>query len=194
MASIYRITAEWSGWQGAPGFTNLYFRNIEGAGGTSDMQGRVRTFFAAFNNALPSAVRIQVQGEVAVIDDATGEITAFISNTPPAVVQGEYSGPYSAASGVCITWLTSGVRNGRHVRGRTFIVPLGAPAFESDGTVANPQGLQTIAQGLLDPLGDDMVVWSRPGLLNGSTQPGTSFDVTGARVRDRTAVLRSRRD
>lgn len=194
MASIYRVTAEWTGWAGGPGYTNLYFRNVDGTGGTSDAQGRVRTFFASFNNALPDEITVQVLGEVAVLDDATGEVQEFIANTPPAPVQGEYSGPYSSATGACITWLTSGVRNGRRVRGRTFIVPLGAPVFGPDGTLADPGALQTIANNLLNPMADDMVVWSRPGMTASGPQAGASFDVVGARVRDMAAVLRSRRD
>lgn len=192
--AIYRVTAEWRGFLGAPGYSNFYFTEVSGSPGPEPARDRVVAFMNEINPVLPSDVEYFVQGEVATIDENTGLATDYDqlrSDVSPGT--GGMSGPYSAASGAVISWQTSGVRNGRRVQGRTFIVPLGGSAYQADGTLAS----NTI--GILGDAAEELVgtgfdsgfsIWSRPG----STGGGEVWPVTAYRIPDMAAVLRSRRD
>lgn len=192
--AIHRVTVVWSGFQGAPGYSNFFFTGDGGAGAATESRDRVRAFFNEVNDILPSEVQFVVEGEVAVIDQENGEITGYIMVDPePVTGFGGLAGGYSAASGAVVTWNTAGVRNGRRVRGRTFIVPLGGGAYQSDGTLLGTTvtTLQTAADAMVgDGFESGFGIWSRP---SGSTAGGF-YEVTGFRVPDMSAVLRSRRD
>lgn len=192
--AITRITAAWSGFRGAPGYSNFYF-----AGGGADellleQSGEaVRNFFQQFRDFLPSGLRITVRGNAEVIDEANGQITSQVDFTPPAQVLGGTSGNYSAASGAVVNWNTNSYRNGRRVRGRTFLVPLTSSAYDSGGD---------LIQGAIDDINNGaaylssgsaplpFVVWARP--VNGSG--GSAEPVVSHTVPDLGAILRSRRD
>lgn len=153
----------------------------------------VHTFFDAVRDRLPAVVSIQVEGAVERIDTPTGELIGFEDVTPPAVIVGTNSGGFSSATGACIGWTTNGVRNGRRVRGRTFIVPLAGVTYDTDGTLTALalQDIQTAATAMTENFAG-LVVYARetaPGLAD-----GVAYDVAGARVADKTAILRSRRD
>ena len=90
------------------------------------------------------------------------------------------------------SWLTTTPATSRLVVGRTFLVPMGVQAYQSDGTIVDSSrtGLQTAANVLVAATTPTMVVWRRPvGGAGGSVAP-----VTAARVSDKVAVLKSRRD
>lgn len=192
--AIHRITTVWSGFQGGPGYTNFFFTGDGSGGAAADSRAQVVAFFNGIANSLPSDVVWTVEGEAAVIDEVTGSITGYVmAEENPTPGGGGMSGGYSAASGAVVTWNTAGVVNGRRVRGRTFVVPLGGGAYQSDGTLATTTiaALQDAASALVGTLFDSgFGVWSRPGTSGG----GTFWEVTGFRVPDMSAVLRSRRD
>jgi hypothetical protein len=93
-----------------------------------------------------------------------------------------------------ISWSTAGVRNGRRIRGRNFIVPLSNEAWDIDGKIKQVAygSLQTAADALIT--GSDVTrlqVWARPtapGATDGETAVVTSY-----RIPDMSAILRSRR-
>jgi hypothetical protein len=113
--------------------------------------------------------------------------------TPPTVVNGGGSGAYSAPSGAVLHWLTGTVRNGRRLRGRTFIVPLANSNYEANGTLAagTITAIQNAGLALMDEATTRLVVYGRPAP---NAADGVAALVTGARVPDMAAVLRSRRD
>lgn len=192
--AITRVTAVWTGFSGAPGYTNFFF-NAFGGGDLVDLEvARVRSFFDALTLLLPSDVSIQVQQEASIIDEASGELISYaLASDAPPVVNGTQDTPYSAPSGAAITWNTDTVARGRRLRGRTFIVPITGAGYEADGTLGpNALGyLNTAALALLgDGSGPGLVIWSRPRDGAG----GTIGAVTSHRVADRAAILRSRRD
>lgn len=192
--AIYRITVRWSGFTGAPGYTNLHFGDLASGDGARDGWERSLAFFNEFNDLLPNDVTWLVEGEAAVLDEQTGQIVDYqtVSENPLPGTGGSPGG-YSAASGAVITWNTAGVRNGRRVRGRTFLVPLGGGAYENDGTLS-PSTISTLNSAAQELTGEgfdsSFGVFSRPS--NGSD--GGFYEVTGFRVPDMSAVLRSRRD
>lgn len=192
--AIHRVTTVWGGFQGAPGYSNFFFTGDGSGGQAEESRSRVVGLWNAINTELPNDVTLRTDPEVAVIDEATGMTTGFITiDTPATPSTGGDSTGYSAASGAVINWLTAGVRNGRRVRGRTFIVPLGGGAYQSDGTLTADalDALQAGAESIIgDAFDSGFGVWSRPA--NGSG--GLFFEANGHRILDRVSVLRSRRD
>lgn len=193
--AIYRTTVRWTGFQGAPGYTNFHFTDLSASPGPVDARTRSSSFFNAIGSLLPSEVSWVVEGEVAVIDEATGQVTDYeMVNPDPTPGTGGQAGGYSAASGAVITWNTAGVRNGRRVRGRTFIVPLGGNTYQNDGTLL-PATISTLNDAAVELVGESgfesgFCIFSRPS----SSGPGGVYPVIGHRVPDMSAVLRSRRD
>lgn len=192
--AIDRVTARWQGFPGAPGYSNFYFTPLPSDTSVLEARQKVRAFFDAFKAFLPNTVEIVVQNEVATIDQVTGSITGFRPPTDPVPsVVGTSSTPYSGPSGAVVNWQTAGVRAGRRVRGRTFLVPLANAAYDTSGTLSSG-ALTAIRNGVtaLTGTGFDsgLGVWARPG--NGAG--GGFYEVTGGQVPDLAAVLRSRRD
>lgn len=189
-----RVTARWEGFTGAPGYSNFYFY---GEGGNDMHQAHrvlVREFFDEIASFIPDGVRVQIESEGAVIDEATGQLTGYLSGTEPIFgVNGTSTGTYSAASGAVVNWITNAVANGRRVRGRTFIVPVGSSGLQADGTLSTAflTALREAADDLIGAGSNSgLMVWSRPR----AGQAGSAAIVTSAQVPDMTAVLRSRRD
>lgn len=192
--AIHRVTIRWTGFLGAPGYSNFYF--MAGGGLISDAQSsvdRVMSSLGALGSALPGTVTLSAEPEVAELDESTGTITDFVNIDPPQSITGGGTSGYSAASGAVINWRTNDVRFNRRIRGRTFIVPLAGSAYQSDGTLVAGarENIQTAADGMVGgDLDSELVVWSRP--RNGSG--GVAATVVSANVPDMAAVLRSRRD
>lgn len=192
--AIHRVTLRWQGFPGAPGYSNFFFQGAADASRAAASRGRVVSFVNEVIEVVAGGVGLTVEDEVATFDEASGALTGYASagSNPVAAVAGG-SGAYSGPSGGVISWNTDTVRGNRRVRGRTFIVPMKATAYDSDGSLsaAAIAALNDAAGELLQggsPSG--FGVWSRPG-VNGA---GVFALVTSYRVPDLAAVLRSRRD
>lgn len=192
--AIYRVTARWTGFTGAPGYSNFHFQGSTGAPDLAPAAAAVRNMFQDMQVHLPSTLRINVSPTIEIYDDASGQLTGYETlATTPAVVSGAATGPYAGPSGAVINWITNTVTQGRRLRGRTFIVPLATSAYDSSGTLTTG-ALTDINTGAsrLSGAGFSLGfgVWSRP--TAGGT--GAFGEVVGHRVPDLAAVLRSRRD
>lgn len=192
--TISRVTAIWTGFTGAPGYTNFFFRAF-GGGDAVDLEvARVRAFFAPLQVRLPNTVRIAVQQEAAILDEATGDLIDYAqATTAPTAVAGSSTDSYSAPAGAAVTWNTNGIARGRRLRGRTFLVPLAGGAYQNDGTLASATitDINTGAAALIgNGTGPEAVIWSRPR----DGQGGTIAAISSHRVADQVAILRSRRD
>lgn len=199
MAVIARVQARWTGFSGAPGFSNFFFHNwndVYDPQVASDVTGATYAFFNMSKALLPPVVKIDVMGDVELIDPANGKLQDVITvGMREQLVGTAVSAGYSAPTGAVVTWRTAGVKNGRRVRGRTFLVPAASSAFQNDGTLdpAAVTTLQNAATGVLNYTGaGDLAVWSRPSAV-GATD-GSFHMATGASVPDMGAVLRSRRN
>lgn len=191
---MIRITARWTGFAGAPGYSNFFFAG--GGGLISDAQqvaDRVQDGLEYLGIILAGQASIALEPEAAVIDSDTGEITGYREITPGSPISGAGNGAYAGPVGAVVNWRTSDLRNGRRIRGRTFLVPLSTASFDTDGTLTDTARGQvtsfagTLAGGDLD---SEFGVWSRP--IGGSG--GVFASATGYSVPDMAAVLRSRRD
>lgn len=192
--TIARVTLQWTGFSGAPGYTNFYFNSF-GEGDQVDLEvDRVFAFADGIRPTLPSVARLEVSPEVAFLDEATGDLLSYATaTTPPEAVVGAVAGAYSAPTGASITWNTPAIAKGRRLRGRTFVVPLGGTMYDLNGTLSSQavNFLTNAATALIgDGTGPQAVIWSRP--VNGAG--GSIGTIDAFRVPDRAAVLRSRRD
>lgn len=212
MASILRVKLRWSGYQGGPGFSVFHFRDSDGGGDFSSQAqaavARVDTFKNAIREHLPQAVSLQVESDVEEIEETNGELVAAHNTVPAGSVLGNASSThnFAAAVGAVINWRTGGVRNGRRVRGKTFLVPLNGSAFATDGTLAasTVTSLNAAGTALINATGSpDLGVYARPTPVKdaqGNPIPGEFNEdgiwhlATSVSVPDMGAVLRSRRD
>ena len=194
MATIVRLQAVWSGFQGAPGYTHWYgISDGDSAAAANGLGTRMRAFFDAIKGFIPSGADVKVQRLYQVINDLNGNITSEgLLAADPLVVNGAASGGYAAPAGVCVNWETGAFNgNGRRIRGRTYLVPL-AQITEADGSVTSAAlGTITSAAGAAVGGTGSLGVWTRPS-PGGSD--GTFNLAISALVKDKVAVLRSRRD
>lgn len=201
MALMQRTQVIWQGFIGAPGYSTFYTRVSDPSQHDTRLAAAtLRDAFSALATRFPQDVTFTFPQETELIEDTTGEMVDLMTFEPPlADVDGMAGGPYSAASGAAIEWRTLGVRRGRRVRGRTFFVPLANSQYEEDGTLSQTlmNGLEAFAEEIADEEGPQFLVWSRP-IRNPDTgaiiEEGSSHRISSGSVRDRVAVLRSRRD
>lgn len=184
-----RITAQWTGWAGGPGYTRLRWSGALDGAAATDAAAEMRNFFSAIALYLPSAIRITWSGQADIYNDQ-GQLQAPVQYTPPAFVAGtDSSTAWSAASGACVQWLTDAFTNNRRIRGRTFLVPLAGSAYQTDGTLGSPflSAVQDAVDALFASTPNNVVV------SNEGRPSQQEHDVTGGICNDRAAVLRSRR-
>lgn len=199
MPEMFRVTINWTGFTGGPGYSNLYFETSDGGaitqGAVDSAVTKVAAFLAAIRGELPSSVTTGVEAQVQEIAEITGNLEALWTGTPPAAAPGTDAGVYSGATGFVINWFTNEVINNRRVRGRTFIVPLGGSAYDLNGTIGTTRlaTFNTAATNLRADSGNSrLVVWHRPNPVTGLG--GGAYQVVSHRIPDKAAVLTSRRD
>ena len=199
MTEICKVKVNWTGFAGAPGYSNFYFNDFTDGTMTQTIANgaanKVDTWLGSVVALLPLAVTIAVDSAVEVIESTNGELQGFFNVAGLPVRTGNNVEPYSAASGACVNWYTGGVRNGRRVRGRTFIVPIGGESLATNGTIDDSKLtlLRTASTNLISDVGSgDHGVWSRPS--GPSATDGEWFSTTAVTVNDKVAVLTSRRD
>lgn len=190
MALLIRHTVVWSGSPGLPGYTQFH-QEVTGSISVQAQaaQNAIYTFFAGLAGLIPADITIVVDPVYQVADVVTGEVTTEDSvTTPLAGITGGYVSNWSAQVGVMVEWLTAAFIDGRRLRGRTYLVPLGNTS-DDDGTL--PGGtLSTIRSeaATLLAAGTGLVVWHRPVAGAG----GQIAPISSAVVRDHAAILRSR--
>jgi hypothetical protein len=194
MATLHRVRARWSGFQGSPGFSNFYFDTA-----ALPNLGALRTFFDSSKGFWAPGVSVQIENTGDTISDQDGSLQGSWSTTSVFSVDSAGTGGYAGAAGAVVHWNTSTVVRGRRLRGRTFLVPMNSSAYDTSGTISS--GLKTNLEGaaaaMVSALGSTFRIWSRP-LRNPTTGAitanGTNSAVTSSRVPDLAVSLRSRRD
>jgi hypothetical protein len=203
MASLWQITWRWTGFTGAPGFTNLYFAAPVGDPAEALAAAtKSRLLFAGISTALPSATHIDLATDVKLIDEIDGETLGIVTVSGITTVGGGSVAEYSGPVGACIDWPTLTLHAGRRMQGRTFLVPLARTAFSADGTLENAFVVQfaTAAEAMRTATGPTFGVWGRPRAAKPAYVPplpaiaGLWGPAVSSRVPDMAAVLRSRRD
>jgi hypothetical protein len=195
---MYKVIAQWSGFPGAPGFSNFYFGStVSGSGlNAENAMLRVKAFFDGITLCLPVDVHIQVHGNPQIIDPATGDVTGSIATgDEPAETVGAGGEFFSAISGACVIWRTGVALGSTLLKGKTFVVPMSSAAYGTSGGILPTRLAElrtaalTLAQPDEFPPEESLVVWHRPG----GEVAGQAINTTGATVSDRAAYLKSRR-
>lgn len=212
MAEVVRIKAQWTGFQGAPGVNIWHFGPADGSSGSwalPDAQAcadRVKAFYQGIQIQLPPTVQIAVSADAEVFNVENGSLQRVLGIVAgnPIPGNGGASG-FASAAGAVVSWRTDTVRNRRRMRGRTFLVPLAASCYETNGTLTS-SAISTI-QGAATTLrtaagGAVFGIWARPKKDISLPIPGGGYTFSGGQfgkassnnVPDMSAVLRSRRD
>ena len=188
MSVISRHTITWSGFIGAPGYSNFYTVANDDPG----FHTALNTWKSTWAANLPDDVVLTLEAEVVQIEDTTGELVGAFSIGSDTSTQGANTGGYSAASGVVVNWPTAGIVAGRRVRGRTFMVPISGGAYQTNGTIDENalSFMRTSTAAFLLAVEGEFCIWSRPR----PALPGSHHLVTSWGIPDKVAVLRSRRD
>lgn len=187
MTSLYRIRVTWTGWPGGPGVSTFY----------SDpdvnlVRNPLKDLLTSAAAYIPSAIKMTILGQGDTIDDVSGGLVGQWTIGPDLVVQGTNVGGASTTSGPQIRWNTSGIHRGRHLRGRTYLIPFSAGQTDGLGTLnpAPATALQNAVNTFTAAAGANMRIWGRPVAHAG----GSSSPVDSGTVPTKLAVLRSRRD
>lgn len=193
--AVYRVKLRWTGFTGAPGYTNLHFDapTEPTTLGAQSVYDAAHTFAANISSAIPSGVSITTEGGVEVIDQTNNQLITILSATTKPNAGGVQTAGYASSTGAVITWETGEVKNGRRVRGRTFVVPISSVHYQTDGTLTS--GLITDLQdaaGALAGGGFNFGILSRPSISGAAD--GSFHTVSSGRVADKAAILTSRRD
>ena len=204
MASIWQVTWKWGGTTGGTGYTNLYYQGTSlDATEALAAATKSRLLFDGVKSLLATRITLNLQTDVRLINDVTGDLINIFTVSGITQVTGTAGVSYYAgASGACVDWLTS-VLHGKHLMvGRTFIVPLYATGYDTDGSIAGTAltTLATAAENMRTATGPTFGVWGRPRkakTVDGVTIPaltGLFAPALSSRIPDKAVVLRSRRD
>lgn len=187
MANLVRVRSEWTGSPiVGPGVTTWYFAETA-TGFLADLN----VFWGNVGNRFPVGLTVVTQNTGDLIDIDTGALSGTWTDGVTSSVNTSGTGAYAGGVGARIKWATSGVRNGRRVRGSTFLVPLLAASYAVDGTIDGSilGSLQGFANTLYTNTAGDMRIYSRPS----GGQAGQASTVTGVVIPDKVSWLRSRR-
>jgi hypothetical protein len=192
MTALSRVRIVLSGFPGGPGVATHYVHDAATA------LGELKGLWAAFAQVMPTDVFITYPTAGDVIEDTTGGLTGSWTAPGRSGDVGATSGTYSAPSGAVVTWTTGAVFDKHRLRGRTFVVPIGGSQYDADGSLSAAciAALSAAAGEKVGTLAGNLVIWHRPihaTLAGPPERLGASSAVTGFSVRDRVAVLRSRR-
>ena len=195
--TIAKIHANWSTFTGQPGYTNIFVRS------TAASPNPLQAFFQAITSYLPTGLVVTIPNSGEFIDEANGKMTGVWGTGTTTSSTGTGGANYAPQSGAQVKFDTGGFVNGRHVRGRMFLVPLATSVYAGavlNSTVAN--AIQAAADTMRTSFTGNLVVWSRPVFeldSNGNPtevlkRPGQVFTVTTCTCPTKPATLRSRRD
>jgi len=161
MANLCRVRTTWSGTPvvGA-GVSTFYFDEAY-----SGFVAAVQAFWVAVAARVPAVVTWRTENSGDLIDVATGDLTGTWTDGSGSTVNSSGSGVYAAGCGMRIRWATSGIRNGRRVRGSTFVVPLLGAGYAVDGTIDSTYltSISNAAGTLRSTTAGNMYIYSRPG-------------------------------
>ena len=187
MPNIARVRAIWNSAAVVGGGVSTFYFDEAASG----FQAAVADFFQAIEASLPVGQQIFVPNSGDLLDVATGALSGVWSEGSGETIVGQDTQGYAAGVGIRVVWPTAGIRNGRRVKGSTFMCPIGKNSFEGSANIATATITlyESAASALLTSQGSDMKIWSRP--RNGSG--GQAFSVIGREVPDEISWLRSRR-
>ena len=188
MTILRRVRTVATGVAGTPWYSNFHFTWVSGT--EQDHLDLISNWWSAIVAQLDNTVTWNTEDDMALIDDATGNITGVETGTGSAVVGAETANALPPANQGLVHWFTSSFVGGRQLRGRTFIPGMCVDQTTSVGA------LQPATRTDFAAAADDLIAnSSTPGPFRVlSRTNGTSAVVDTASVPSFVAVMRSRRD
>ena len=198
MAALNRVRVALTGFPGGPGIATFY------AVGVATFIPALHDLWANLATLMPLDVHITIEPTGDIIESSSGVITGSWSQPATATMVGSSSAKYAAPAGILLRWTTDKIVDGKHLRGRTFVVPVTNDQFEvngqlSAGALAN---FPPFLNAFVSSQSANLVIWHRPRKARAATptslaviaRAGDFGNVTGSGVSPKVAVLRSRRD
>ena len=198
--ALLRAKIRWTIPGAGTAFTVLHFASVAGAGMSQAIADEVATkcnaYITAIKAYIPNVVTLQLVTDIEEIADTDGGLVQVFSVTSTAAAAGTASATagWAAPTGAVITWGTGTIRNGRRIRGRSFIVPLSNEVYDVDGTLKSTPltGITNAANALRTPgTNAKLAIFGRP--TGPGATDGVKADVISHRVPDMAAILTSRR-
>lgn len=183
---MYEIQVSWVGLTGLPGVSTFYT-----VATPATAPAELLSFFTAIRGLFPDGLTWTIPNSGDQIDSTNGQLLGSWSASGGGSVNSNGgAGGYAAGVGAYVNWRTNGVVNGRRIKGRTFLLPLLAAAYEVNGTLGSSalSTLQT-AVNTLAGAAQGVGIWHRP--VNGSG--GSLAPVASGVVPDQVTSLRTRR-
>jgi hypothetical protein len=182
---VRKIPVSWTTGIGGVGVSIFY--SIDSV----DVTAELGTFFNAIKSFFPTAVTWSIPSSGDVLQTDNGKITGGWSGGTAASIGGSGATAYVGGTGAFIRWGTSGVVDGRRVKGRTFLCPLIVSQFDASGTIldATVTSLNTAATTLAGS--GKLMIYSRPTEL--APLSGQLSLVTSGQCADKVTSLRTRR-
>lgn len=187
---IYRVRTQFTGLSGGPYLSTMYFAAspspdvVEAQAAATDV--------AAYWNAIDAELDLKLSwstlGEVALIDEVTGNLTnsyGVVTASGAGAKSGDSIAPFTQA--LC-RWSTATFIAGRRVQGRTFV-----PGMTEVNTTANGAPAAVLTN-LITTAGNALIASANSGLVVWSRKNGSIALVTACSAWNQYAVLRSRRD
>lgn len=189
MALMLRFRCPWTG-PGVVGPALSTFYAVDPASANSYVQ-YIKGFFMKAAPLMPPSVTISFPTEGEIIESDTGQINGVwggAAATDPVVGSGPAA--YAAGVGLRVHWATGAIKNGRRVKGATYIVPVSSSYYSSSGAVADAT-LAELRNGIATFVGSgNWCTFSRPSKKLG---PGAAVGIVGGGVPSQVSWLRSRR-
>lgn len=198
MPNIDRIRISLEGFNGGPGVATFY--SLDGP----SLLTALHDLWVAVAPSMPDDVSIVFPATGDRIDAAKGTLMGGWTGPQLDPIQGSNTNAYAAPAGALLQWGTQEVRDGSRVKGRTFLVPLSAGGYDTQGKLllATLSNLQTAAQNMALNGQPYFCIWHRPfagkpATLTAPARPahdGAAILVTNGTASSKVAILRSRRD
>lgn len=184
MANLRRIKVTWTTGIGGTGLSVFYTADPD------DATANLGTYFNAIKALFPNTVSWQIPSSGDLLDIGSGHLAGGWSGGTAATISATGGvSTYAAGTGTYVIWKTGTVVHFRNLQGRTFLVPLMAAIYDSDGTLqpGHVTTLQNAANTLV--AAGKIAIWHRPTNFVGGVLVGAN----AAQQMDRVTSLRSRR-
>lgn len=188
MVAVNRVQIGWTGTAVVGGGVSTLYT----LGDPHDLMVAFRSLVDTMKANLPTGLTITFPTSGEILDSATGQATGAWTAAAVTAVTGTDSGAYAGGVGQRIAWSTDSFANGRRIKGSTFIVPLGAGAYDTNGTLNGTMNAthNAAVTTFLTAMAGDFVILSRPSAAHPT---GGVASVTSGRIPDQISWLVSRR-
>lgn len=192
MGYLQRIRVVWTGQTGLPGVSTFYANETD-----ATAIAALVAFFGNIKFAFPAGTAWEIPSSGDLINEENGELGGTWSQSGSGTVNATGGAVnYAAGVGCRVTWLTSGIVNGRRLRGSTFLTGMTVGSYGSNGTIDDSTVTQFRTHVNTLVTNSNLWIWSPPfpGSPTVDQRDGTSAVVISGTVPDKVTSLRSRRN